>query len=182
MDDIGRLQGHAHVGVPGVELSTGSLGQGLSVAVGIALGAKIRKVDFNIYCLIGDGEMQEGQIWEAAMTAAHHKLDNICVILDGNRVQENGPVAEIKTEEPIAAKWRDFGWQVREVDGHSFQDLISALDEFDTVKGEPFFILAHTVKGKGVSFMEGLAKWHGKAPNKEELAEALAELDQGGAA
>jgi len=176
-----RLQGHVHVGVPGVELSTGSLGQGLSVANGIALGAKVRKVDFNIYCLLGDGEIQEGHVWEAAMTAPHHKLDNLCAILDCNKVQENGPVAEIKNEEPIAAKWRDFGWHVREVDGHNFQDLISALDEFDTVKGEPFFILAHTIKGKGVSFMEGLAKWHGKAPNKEELAKALAELDKGGA-
>jgi len=133
-----QLQGHAHVGVPGVELSTGSVGQGLSVAVGIALEAKIRKVAFNIYCLIGDGEMQEGRVWEAAMTAAHHKLDNICVILDGNKVQQNGPVAEaeIKNEEPIAAKWRDFGWQVREVDGHNLQGLIGALDEFDTIKGK----------------------------------------------
>lgn len=175
-----RLQGHVHTGVPGVELSTGSLGQGLSVANGIALGAKIRKVNFNIYCLLGDGEIQEGQVWEAAMTAGHHKLDNLCAILDCNKVQENGPVAEIKNEEPIADKWRDFGWHVMRVDGHNFQQLISALDEFDTVKGKPTFIIADTVKGKGVSFMEGKAKWHGKAPNKEELALALAELGEGG--
>lgn len=175
-----RLQGHVHIGVPGVELSTGSLGQGLSVANGIALGAKIRKSDFNIYCLLGDGEIQEGQVWEAAMTAAHHKLDNICAILDCNKVQENGPVAEIKNEEPIADKWRDFGWHVIEIDGHDFKELIAALDEFDTVKGKPTFILAHTVKGKGVSFMEGNAKWHGKAPKNEELALALRELDEGG--
>jgi len=175
-----RLQGHVHTGVPGVELSTGSLGQGLSVANGIALGAKIRKVNFNIYCLLGDGEIQEGQVWEAAMTAGHHKLDNLCAILDCNKVQENGPVAEIKNEEPIADKWRDFGWHVMRVDGHNFQQLISALDEFDTVKGKPTFIIADTVKGKGVSFMEGKAKWHGKAPNKEELALALAELEEGG--
>jgi len=175
-----RLQGHVHIGVPGVELSTGSLGQGLSVANGIALGAKIRKSDFNIYCLLGDGEIQEGQVWEAAMTAAHHKLDNICAILDCNKVQENGPVAEIKNEEPIADKWRDFGWHVIEIDGHDFNKLIAALDKFDTVKGKPTFILAHTVKGKGVSFMEGNAKWHGKAPKNEELALALKELDEGG--
>jgi transketolase len=171
-----RLQGHVHIGVPGVELSTGSLGQGLSVANGLALGAKIRKVDFKIYCLLGDGEIQEGQVWEAAMTASHHKLDNICVILDRNGVQENAPVEEIKHEEPLADKWRSFGWHVIEVDGHDFNQLISALGEFDTVKGKPTFIIAHTVKGKGVSFMENQAKWHGKAPKKEELATALREL------
>lgn len=175
-----RLQGHVHIGVPGVELSTGSLGQGLSVTNGIALGTKIRKANFNIYCLLGDGEIQEGQVWEAAMTAAHHKLDNVCAILDCNKVQQNGPVAEIKNEEPIADKWRDFGWHVIEVNGHDFKELIAALDEFDRVKGKPTFILAHTVKGKGVSFMEGNAKWHGKAPKKEELASALKELDEGG--
>ncbi len=175
-----RLQGHVYTGVPGVELSTGSLGQGLSVANGIALGARIRKVDFNIYCLLGDGEIQEGQVWEAAMTAGHHKLDNLCAILDYNKVQENGPVAEIKNEEPIAAKWRDFGWHVIEADGHDFGELIASLDEFDTVKRNPTFIIADTVKGKGVSFMEGSAKWHGKAPNKEELALALRELGEGG--
>lgn len=171
-----RLQGHVHVGVPGVELSTGSLGQGLSVASGIALGAKIRKAGFKIYCLLGDGELQEGQNWEAAMTAAHHKLDNICAILDHNGVQENAPVEEIKKEEPLRDKWASFGWHVIEVDGHNFEELIAALDEFDTVKGKPAFIIANTVKGKGVSFMEGQAKWHGKAPNKEELQSALREL------
>ena len=171
-----RLQGHVHIGVPGVELSTGSLGQGLSVANGIALGAKIRKVDFRIYCLLGDGEIQEGQVWEAAMTASQHKLDNICAILDCNRVQENAPVAEIKNEEPLSDKWLSFGWHVIEADGHDFNRLISALDEFDTIKGKPTLILAHTIKGKGVSFMEGQAKWHGKAPKKEELEIALKEL------
>lgn len=175
-----RLQGHVHIGVPGIELSTGSLGQGLSVANGMALGAKIRKVNFKIYCVLGDGEIQEGQVWEAAMTAAHHKLDNICAILDNNGVQENGPVDEIKNEQPLVDKWRSFGWQVIEVDGHNFAELIMALDTFDTIKGKPTLILAHTIKGKGVSFMEGQAKWHGKAPNKEQLASALAELNQGG--
>lgn len=171
-----RLQGHVHIGVPGVELSTGSLGQGLSVANGIALGAKVRKVDFKVYCLLGDGEIQEGQVWEAAMTAAHHKLDNICAILDRNGVQENGPVEEIKHEEPLADKWRSFGWNVSEVDGHNFEELIKALDEASAVKDKPTIIIAHTIKGKGVSFMEGQAKWHGKAPKKEELEEALKEL------
>jgi transketolase len=171
-----RLQGHVHINVPGVELSTGSLGQGLSVANGIALGAKIRKVKFKIYCLLGDGEIQEGQVWEAAMTAAHHKIDNICAILDYNTVQENGPVREIKNEEPIVPKWKDFGWYVIEIDGHNFNQIISALDEFEKIRNKPTLIVAHTIKGKGVSFMENQSKWHGKAPNKEELAAALKEL------
>lgn len=171
-----RLQGHAHIGVPGVELSTGSLGQGLSVANGIALGAKLRKTDFKTYCLLGDGEIQEGQVWEAAMTASHHKLDNVCAIIDKNQVQENGPVKDIKNEEPLSDKWRSFGWQAIEADGHDFNRLIPALDEFDTIKGKPTVIIADTIKGKGVSFMEGQAKWHGKAPQKEELAKALLEL------
>jgi transketolase len=171
-----RLQGHVYRAVPGVEHNTGSLGQGLSVANGIALGARIRDVNFNVYCLLGDGEIQEGSIWEAAMTASHHKLDNVCAILDYNRVQENGPIVEIKNEEPILDKWRDFGWHVTEIDGHNFHEIKEGLDEFVTVKGKPTFIKANTVKGKGVSFMEGQAKWHGKAPKKEELETALKEL------
>lgn len=171
-----RIQGHVHIGVPGIELSTGSLGQGLSVANGIALGAKVRNVGFKIYCLLGDGELQEGQNWEAAMTASHHKLDNVCAILDRNMVQENGPVEKIKGEEPLRDKWASFGWHVIEVNGHDFKELILALDEFDTVKDKPTFIIASTIKGKGVSFMEGQAKWHGKAPNKEQLEAALKEL------
>jgi transketolase len=171
-----RLQGHVHAGVPGVELSTGSLGQGFSVGNGIALGAKIRGVNFRVYTLLGDGEIQEGQVWEAAMTAGHHKLDNVCAILDRNGVQENGPVEEIKREEPLADKWRSFGWHVIDVNGHDFEQLIDALDQAETVKGKPIFIIARTVKGKGVSFMEGQAKWHGKAPDKEQLSKALSEL------
>jgi transketolase len=171
-----RLQGHVHAGVPGVELSTGSLGQGFSVGNGIALGARIRGVNFRVYTLLGDGEIQEGQVWEAAMTAGHHKLDNVCAILDRNGVQENGPVEEIKREEPLEDKWRSFGWNVLDINGHDFEQLIRALDEAETVKGKPTFIIACTVKGKGVSFMEGQAKWHGKAPNKEQLALALKEL------
>lgn len=171
-----RLQGHVYAGVPGVELSTGSLGQGFSVGNGIALGAKIRGVNFRVYTLLGDGEIQEGQVWEAAMTAGHHKLDNVCAILDRNGVQENGPVEEIKREEPLVDKWRSFGWNVLDINGHDFEQLIKALDEAESMKGKPTFIIARTVKGKGVSFMEGQAKWHGKAPNQEQLKSALSEL------
>lgn len=171
-----RLQGHIYIDVPGVEHATGSLGQGLSVANGIALGARIRNVKYNTYCLLGDGEIQEGSVWEAAMTAAHHKIDTVCAIIDCNKIQQNGPVIEIKNEEPVMDKWKAFGWHVIEVDGHNFEEIIAALDEFDTVKGKPTLIKANTVKGKGVSFMEGQSKWHGKAPKKEELAAALNEL------
>ncbi|MDD5729995.1 MAG: transketolase [Candidatus Omnitrophica bacterium] len=172
----GLLQGHVYTGVPGVELSTGSLGQGLSVACGIALGARLRKAKLKVYCLLGDGEIQEGSVWEAAMTAGHHKLDNLCAILDRNGVQQNGPVEQIKAEEPLADKWRSFGWRVLEADGHDFSSLITALDAFGAEKGKPTMIIAHTIKGKGVSFMEGQSKWHGRAPNKEELEKALKEI------
>ena len=171
-----RLQGHVYAGVPGVELSTGSLGQGFSVANGMALGARLRGADFNVYCLLGDGETQEGQVWEAAMMASHHRLDNVCAVLDCNGVQQNGPVATIKGLEPLDDKWRSFGWHVIEVDGHNFEEILGALSEFDTVKGKPTFVIARTVKGKGVSFMEGQAGWHGKAPNRDELRRALSDL------
>lgn len=171
-----RLQGHVHTKVPGVEFNTGSLGHGLSVANGIALGAKLLKKDFKTYCLMGDGEIQEGSVWEAAMTAAHYKLDNVCAIVDYNKIQENGLVKDIKNLEPLAEKWRSFGWQVAEASDHDFQQLFDALDQFGKVKGKPFVIIAHTVKGKGVSFMEWDRKWHGKAPNDDQLKEALAEL------
>jgi len=170
------LQGHVHTKVPGVEFNTGSLGHGLSFANGIALGARLRKKDFKVYCLMGDGEIQEGSVWEAAMTAAHHKLDNVCAIVDYNKVQENGPTNEIKNLEPLGQKWQSFGWHAIEVDGHSVEKVIEALDEFKDIKGKPTVIIAHTDKGKGVSFMEGKSAWHGKAPNKEQLAAALKEL------
>lgn len=176
-----RLQGHVHNKVPGVEFSTGSLGHGLAVSNGIALGARMLKKSFKIYCLLGDGEIQEGSIWEAAMGAAHRKIDTLCAIVDYNKVQENGPTNDIKNLEPLAKKWESFGWHVLEIDGHSFKQLIKALDEFKAVKGKPTVIIAHTVKGKGVSFMEGKASWHGKAPNKEQLESALAELRKEGA-
>jgi len=173
-----RLQGHVHTKVPGVEFNTGSLGHGLSVANGLALGAKMLKKDFKTYCLLGDGEIQEGSVWEAAMTAAHYHLNNLCAIIDYNKVQENGPVNEIKNIEPLKDKWVSFGWHVIVVDGHNFKELMAALDEFDTIPAKPTVIIANTIKGKGISFMEGQAKWHGKAPNKEQLQQALAELDK----
>ena len=170
------LQGHVHVKVPGVEFNTGSLGHGLSVACGIALGAKMSKKSFNTYCLLGDGEIQEGSVWEAAMTAPHYRLDNLCAIVDYNKVQENGPTNEIKNLEPLGKKWAAFGWHVMEVDGHNIKDLMLAFDELKDVKDKPTDIIAHTIKGKGVSFMEGKCGWHGKAPNKEQLGLALLEL------
>ena len=171
-----RLQGHVHAKVPGVEFNTGSLGHGLSFANGIALGARMRGKSFKVYCLMGDGEIQEGSVWEAAMTSAHYKLDNVCAIVDYNKVQENGPTNEIKNLEPLAKKWSAFGWHVFEVNGHSLKDLIATFDELKTIKDKPSVIIAHTIKGKGVSFMEGKNTWHGKAPNKEQLTAALKEL------
>jgi len=171
-----RLQGHVHTKVPGVEFNTGSLGHGLSFANGIALGARMRGKNFKVYCVMGDGEIQEGSVWEAAMTGAHYKLDHVCAIIDYNKVQENGPTNEIKNLEPLAAKWAAFGWNVLDIDGHSIEALKAAFDEFNNTKGKPTVIIANTIKGKGVSFMEGKSAWHGKAPNKEQLAQALAEL------
>ncbi len=171
-----RLQGHVHTKVPGVEFNTGSLGHGLSVANGIALGARMRGKGFKVYCVMGDGELQEGSVWEAAMTGAHYKLENVCAIVDYNKVQENGPTNEIKNLEPLAQKWTSFGWQVLEIDGHNIEALKEAFDKFSSSKGKPTVIIANTIKGKGVSFMEGKNAWHGKAPNKEQLAQALAEL------
>ncbi len=171
-----RLQGHVHQKVPGIEFNTGSLGHGLSVANGAALGAKLLKKDTKVFCLLGDGELQEGSNWEAAMTASHFKIDNICAIVDYNKVQENGPVEQIKSLEPLAKKWESFGWKAVEVDGHNFDEIFKALDDFDKCKDKPFVIIAHTIKGKGVSFMEGNRDWHGKAPNNEQLDKALKDL------
>ncbi len=171
-----RLQGHVHTKVPGVEFNTGSLGHGLSYANGIALGARMRGKTFRTYCLMGDGEIQEGSVWEAAMTSAHHKIDNVCAIVDYNKVQENGPTQEIKDLEPLTDKWTSFGWKAIAVDGHNIQSLIAAFDEAKNTKGKPTVIIANTVKGKGISFMEGKCAWHGKAPNQEQLTAALGEL------
>lgn len=168
-----RLQGHVHKKVPGVEFNTGSLGHGLSYANGLAMAAKLKNKNFKTYCIMGDGEIQEGSVWEAAMSAAHYKLDNVCAIVDYNKVQENGLVSDIKGLEPLSDKWMSFGWQTIEVDGNNFEQLIEAFNKFKSTKGLPTVIIANTLKGKGVPFMELKSSWHGKAPNTEQLSEAL---------
>lgn len=170
------LQGHPQLGLPGLEASTGSLGQGLSIANGMALAARLDKKDTRVYCLIGDGESQEGQIWEAAMTACHHKLDNLCAVIDFNKLQIDGFLCDVKEIEPLKDKWQAFGWKVMEADGHNFTQIMDALDEAEKTKQRPSMILAHTVKGKGVSFIENKVEWHGIAPKPEELQRALKEL------
>ncbi|MBC7223132.1 MAG: transketolase, partial [Anaerolineae bacterium] len=162
--------------VPGVEISSGALGLGLSMALGMALAARMDGKAYRVYCLIGDGENQEGQIWEAAEAAAHYKVDNLTAILDYNRVQLMGTLDEVLELDPISAKWRAFNWEVKEIDGHDMRQIVAALEEAKEVKGRPCIIIARTVKGKGVSYMEGQASWHGKAPNAEQLAQALADL------
>lgn len=175
------LQGHPCSRVlPGVEISTGSLGQGLSVSNGIAIGMKIDNLSSRVYCLLGDGETQEGQVWEAAMTAAHYRLDNLCAIVDLNGLQIDGPVSKVKGIEPVAPKWSAFGWHVIEIDGHNMEEILNGLDEAEKVKEKPTMIIAHTIKGKGVSFFEGKVEYHGMAPTHEELEKALKELGKSG--
>jgi transketolase len=171
-----RLQGHPDQGVPGVEFSSGSLGQGLSIATGMALAAKMDKQDWRVYCLMGDGELQEGNIWEAAMSAAHYKLDNVCAIVDYNRFQIDGKVADIMNIEPLVNKWESFGWHVIECNGHDFKELIGSFDKAKEIKLKPTVIIANTIKGKGISFMENTADFHGKAPNTKECEIARQEL------
>jgi transketolase len=172
------LQGHpATFMLPGIEASTGSLGQGLSVALGMALGSRLDGDRFRVYAIIGDGESQEGQIWEAAMCAPKYKLDNLCVILDHNKGQIDGPVKDVMDLEPIADKWRAFNWNVLTIDGHDYAQIAEAFDAARATKGRPTFIIAETVKGKGVSFMEGKIGWHGVAPSKEQLGQAIKELE-----
>ena len=172
-----RLQGHPNMNeTPGVDMSTGSLGQGVSAAAGMALAAKYPGKDCRVYTLLGDGEIQEGEVWEAMMFAHHYKLDNLCVIIDNNGLQIDGNVADVMSPYPIADKLRAFGLGVKEIDGHDFDQLEAAFAEARATKGTPFAIVMKTVKGKGVSFMEGQAGWHGKAPNDEEYAQAMAEL------
>ncbi|MGI6065834.1 MAG: transketolase [Bacillota bacterium] len=174
-----RLQGHPDMKkVPGVEISTGSLGQGLSAANGMALAGKLDEKSYRVYVLIGDGESQEGQIWEAAMLAAHYKLDNLTAILDHNGLQIDGKISEVMSPEPLDEKWRAFGWHVEVIDGHNMEEIAAALAKAKTVKGKPTMIIAETVKGKGVSFMEDAAGWHGVAPKPEEAEKALAELSR----
>ncbi len=173
------LQGHPNSkSLPGIEISTGSLGQGLSIANGIALGLRLDGIDSRVYCLLGDGELQEGQIWEAAMTAAHYHLDNLCAVVDNNGLQIDGPVKEVMRIDPLPQKWDAFGWHVIEIDGHNMEEIVNALDKAETIKRKPTLIIAHTVKGKGVSFFEGRVEYHGIAPTHEELLKALKELGE----
>ena len=173
----GHMSGHAEMHhVPGVDMSTGSLGQGISAAVGMALAGKLDGKDYRVYTMLGDGEIEEGQVWEAAMSAAKFKLDNLCAIVDVNGLQIDGRTADVMPSEPLDQKWAAFGWQVILCDGHDDQDIEEAFAEAKTIQGQPTVLLAHTVKGKGVSFMEDNAGWHGKAPNGEQYEQAKAEL------
>jgi transketolase len=171
------LQGHPdRTRLPGVEASTGSLGQGLSVAVGMALAGKLDRASWRVYCMLGDGEVQAGQVWEAAMFAPRHGLDNLCAILDHNQVQQTGKVAEILDISPIVEKWQAFNWHVIEIDGHDMAQIVRALDDAESVADIPTLIVSRTIKGKGVSWMELNSEWHGKAPDPEQTRRALAEL------
>jgi transketolase len=173
-----RLQGHPDMRkTPGVEASTGSEGQGLSIGVGMALAAKLDRKLHRIYVMLGDGEMDCGQTWEAAMSATHHNLDNLTAIIDRNKLQLDGPTHTIMNIEPLADKWKAFGWFVIEINGHNFKEIIDSINNAKEVKGRPTVIIAHTVKGKGVSFMEGAVGFHGKAPNKEQFEVAMKELE-----
>lgn len=175
----GDLQGHPDMRkTPGIEISTGSLGHGIGAAVGMAMGLKLDKGDSRVYCMIGDGESQEGSVWEASMAAAHYNLNNLCVILDNNNLQIDGPVDEVMSIYPAMEKWKSFGWHVIEINGHDFSEIENALNEADTVNYKPTMIVAKTVKGKGVSFMENRAEWHGKALPPELLKKALKELGE----
>ncbi len=171
------LQGHPDRRTPGVEVASGSLGQGLSVSLGMALAGKLDKKDYRVYCLLGDGETQEGNIWEAAMAASHYKCDNLCAILDYNRYQIDGKTEDIMNLEPVVDKWRSFGWHTFEIDGHDIKQILQSFQEAKTIKGRPSIIIAHTIKGKGVSFMENVKDFHGRTPTKEEEEKALKELE-----
>ena len=173
-----KLQGHPNMNyVSGVDMSTGSLGQGISAAVGMAIANKhIDKNEHRIYCLLGDGESEEGQVWEACMAASHYKLDNLCVILDYNHLQIDGNIDDVIGPEPFKSKFEAFGFHTIEIDGHNFHEIEAAFQEARETKGQPTAIIAHTIKGKGVSFMENNYAWHGSAPNKEQYEEAMKEL------
>ncbi|MBR2744257.1 MAG: transketolase [Clostridia bacterium] len=173
----GILQGHPDMNkIPGVDMSSGSLGQGLSVANGMALSSKMGKMGYRVYCLLGDGELEEGQVWEAAMTSSKYKLDNLCVIVDNNGLQIDGDIKDVKNLDDIEGKFEKFGFNVITVNGNKIPDLIKAFDKAKTVKGKPTAIVAITTKGKGVSFMENKAEWHGKAPSEEQFKIAMEEL------
>ena len=171
-----RLQGHAHIMTPGVEMSGGSLGQGLSFGIGVALSGRLDKRANRVYVLLGDGECDEGQVWEAAMAASHYKLDNLVAIVDRNGIQNDRWTWQVMNLDPLADKWRAFGWHSLEIEGHDLKEVLAALKEAQNTKGKPTVIIAKTVKGKGVSFMEDNPDFHGKAPRKEQLAQALEEI------
>jgi len=165
--------------LPGIEVSTGSLGQGLSVANGMSLGLRLDNSPARVYCIMGDGEIQEGQVWEAAMTAAHYKIDNLCAVVDNNGLQIDGPVESVMSIAPVHDKWAAFGWHVIDVDGHDMAQIVSALNEAETVKGKPTVLIANTTKGKGVSFFEGKVEYHGIAPSDDEYERAVKEINNG---
>ena len=164
--------------MPGVDMTTGSLGQGLSAANGMALAGKLDNKDYRIYCICGDGEIQEGQIWEAAMSSSHYKLDNLCVVVDNNNLQIDGSVEDVMNPHPIDKKFESFGFNVLVIDGHNFNEILDAFEKAKQTKGKPTAIIAKTTKGKGVSFMENNAGWHGKAPKEEEYKIAVEELSK----
>ena len=177
------LQGHPCMQhIPGVDMSSGSLGQGISAEVGMAIAGKLDNADYRVYTLLGDGEIQEGQVWEASMLAAHRKLDNLVVIVDNNGLQIDGNIADVNSPYPIDKKFEAFNFHVINIDGHDFDQIRAAFEEAKTVKGQPTAIIAKTVKGKGVSFMENQAAWHGTAPNDEQYAVAMADLEKVGEA
>ena len=171
-----RIQGHAHPMTPGVEMNSGSLGMGLSFALGCALAARLDGKKYNVYALLGDGECDEGEIWEAAMSAAHHNATNLVAIVDRNRIQNDRFTDDVMRLEPLRRKWQDFGWRVYEIDGHSLDELVATLEKARRGRTKPSAIIANTVKGKGVSFMENNPGFHGRAPNAEEFAKAMEEL------
>lgn len=171
------LQGHPCIHIPGVDMSSGSLGQGISVAAGMALSGKISNENYKVYTVLGDGEIEEGQVWEAAMFASHYKLDNLIAIVDNNGLQIDGPIDQVMSPYPITDKFAAFGWHVIEADAHDFDSLDKAFTEADSISGKPVVIVQKSIKGKGVSFMENQVSWHGSAPNAEQYEQAMAELD-----
>lgn len=172
-----RLQGHPSMKcLPGIDMSTGSLGQGISVAVGMSLAGKIDNKDYRVYALLGDGELEEGQVWEAAMSAAHYKLDNLTAFIDFNGLQIDGDITKVMNPSPIDKKFEAFGWNVLVIDGHDIDEILNAIEKAKSCKGKPTVVICNTIKGKGVSFMENQASWHGTAPNKEQCKQALAEI------
>lgn len=173
----GMLQGHPDMRkIPGVDMTTGSLGQGLSAANGMAIAGKLDQKDYRVYCVLGDGEIEEGQVWEAAMAASQYKLDNLCVIVDNNNLQIDGTIEEVMSSYPIDEKFRSFGFQVICIDGHDIEEIIKAFEVARNIKDKPTCIIAKTIKGKGVSFMENQVEWHGKAPDEEQYHQAIEEL------